>query len=72
MIVILTAFALELLFYELLHYHRAVEVFVLLDDLLVVQPSNFQVVHSKVSYASIMLLISFAKVFEIVFSVVSD
>ena len=38
--------------YAVLHYQGAVELFVFLDDLLVVQPSNFQVVESKASHRS--------------------
>ena len=49
---ILTAFTVELLLYEPLHYRRAVKLFTFLDDLLVVQPLTFQVLHSKVSYRS--------------------
>ena len=47
---ILPAFAVELLLYELFHYHGAVELFVFLNDLFVVQPPNFQNVDSKASH----------------------
>ena len=47
---ILTAFTPEHLLYEFLHYHRAIERFVFLDDLLVVQPSNFHIVDSKTTH----------------------
>ena len=49
---ILSAFAVELLLYDLLHYQGVVELFVFLNDLLVVQPSTFQVVDSKASHQS--------------------
>ena len=49
---ILPAFAIELLLYEVLHYHGAVEFFIFLNDLLVVQASNLQTVDSKASHRS--------------------
>ena len=45
-------FAVQLLLYGIFGYHGAVELFVFLDDLLVVQPSNFPVVDSKASHRS--------------------
>ena len=44
---ILTAFAASFFMYVVLHYHGAVELFFFLNDLLVMQPSNFEVVRSK-------------------------
>ena len=49
---ILTVSTLELLLYEFWHYHRAIELFIFLDDLLVVQSLNLRVLHSKISYQS--------------------
>ena len=49
---ILPAFSVYLVLYELLHYHRAAEFFVLLDNLLVVWPSNFRVFDSQATNRS--------------------
>ena len=44
---ILTAFGTSFFMYVVLHYHGAVELFFFLNDLLVMQSSNFEVVRSK-------------------------
>ena len=44
---IITAFQASFFMYVLLHYHGAVELFFFLNDLLVMQPSNFEIVRSK-------------------------